>query len=289
MPFKAVLLVVHLLLGLLLALAIVALDFGGAGRRIPRERLARWWHRDLLRILRVRVHLRSAPIRGPRLTVANHVSWLDIPVLGSIEATRFVSRHDVQQWPVAGQLADACGTFYIVRGKGGAGRVAQRLGVHLGQGGNAVLFPEGTTTDGGGVLPFHARLFEAPLAAGASVQPVALRYSLGSDGMALAPFVGDSTLGGHVLRVLANRELHVEVSYGPALVADADTTRDGLAAQAQRWVARVVARGVFRPAPAPGRAARARAAMTRAVEAVRRQARRGSGARWQGRARMNAP
>ncbi|HUP92129.1 MAG TPA: lysophospholipid acyltransferase family protein [Solimonas sp.] len=253
MPLKALLLIAHLLLGLGAALAIAALDACGAGRRIPRERIARWWHGDLLRILRVHVHARGAPLRAPRLTVANHVSWLDVPVLGSIEETRFVSRHDVQQWPVAGQLADACGTFYIVRGKGGAGRVAQRLAPHLAQGGSVVLFPEGTTTDGSAVLPFHARLFEAPLAAGVAVQPVALRYSRGGDGTALAPFVGETTLLRHVLRVLASRELHVEVSYGSALVADAQTRRDGLAAQAQRWVARVVARGPFEPAGAPRR------------------------------------
>lgn len=279
---KALLLVAHLALGICAALAIVALDGFGAGRRIPRERIARWWHQDLLRILRVRVYQRGAPLCAPRLTVANHVSWLDIPVLGSIEATRFMSRHDVQQWPIAGQFADACGTFYIVRGKGGAGRVVQRLTPHLAGGGNVVLFPEGTTSDGSGVLPFRARLFEAPLQAGRCVQPVALRYSYGSDGAALAPFIGETNLFQHVLRVLANRELHVEVSYGSALVADVHTTRDGLAGQAQRWIARIVARGRFEPPPVPERSripAPVRVAAGRALQVVRWRAT--SGERYQ--------
>lgn len=241
MLLKPALLLVHLALGFLIALAIGLLDAVGAGRRVPRERIARWWHRDLLAILKVRVQVRGAPLRGPRMTVANHVSWLDICVIGAIEPTRFLSRHDVQQWPIAGQLADACGTFYIVRGKGGAGRVVERLVPHLRGGGSVVVFPEGTTSDGSSVLPFHARLFQAPLTAGVPVQPVALRYSAGP-----APFIGDTSLFAHVLRVLGAGELFVEVSYGPALVGDQATCRDGVAAQAQRWIARALGRGPLR-------------------------------------------
>ena len=53
------------------------------------------------------------------MTVANHVSWLDIPALAALEATRFVSKSEVRDWPVAGWLAVAAGTFFLRRGKGG--------------------------------------------------------------------------------------------------------------------------------------------------------------------------
>ena len=243
---KAGLLVAHLAGGLVLAVLIAAADALGAGRRVPRERIALAWDRVLLRILCVRVHRRGKPLRAPHLAVANHVSWLDIPVIGACIATRFISRHDVQNWPVAGLLADACGTFYVRRGGGTAHETLAQITPHL-QHGSVVLFPEGTTSDGNAVLPFRSRLFEAALASGASVQPIALRYSSGPDGTPVAPFVGDMTLVGHLLAVLACRELHVEVSFMPAHVADEATTRDGIASQARRSIERVVRRGVLEP------------------------------------------
>jgi lyso-ornithine lipid O-acyltransferase len=239
MPFKLVLLLAHLALGLALAYLIAGADLFRQGHRVPRERLAQWWHRDLLRILKVRIRRRGAPLRSPHLAVANHVSWLDIIVVGACRPTRFVSRHDVKDWPVAGTLADACGTFYVRRGGGNPKAALAAMTPHL-QRGSIVVFPEGTTSDGTTVLPFRPRLFEAALAAGASVQPVALAYGPGDDGTAVAPFIGDMTLVGHIWRVLLCTGLDVEVRFGAALVPDDATTRDALAAQAHRAVERSV-------------------------------------------------
>lgn len=246
MPLKAALLVGHLVIGLVLALLVVMGDALGLRRRIPRERLAQWWYRDLLRILRVRVQVRGAPLAGPHLTVANHVSWLDIPVIGAREPTRFVSRHDVKDWPIAGQLADAAGTFYIRRGKGGARPTIDQLAPHLAQG-SVALFPEGTTSDGRSVLTFHARLLEAAVQARCPVQAIALRYARGAGGEPVAPFIGDMTLAGHVLALLREPELHVELVYGEALIVAEGSTRDQLAARAQQWVAAVLGAGEWLP------------------------------------------
>ena len=226
-------LVVHLLYGLLLCAA-VALDASGRlGAR--RERLTQHWCQHLLRILGLRVRIRGRVAAGARMTVANHVSWLDIPLIAACEPTRFVAKSEIRHWPVAGWLANAAGTFYIRRGKGGARPLLDKLAPHLQRGGAITVFPEGTTTDGHDVLPFHARLFAAPQAADAVVQPVAIRYGLGLRGKPVAPFIGDDDLVRHILRVLREPALRIDVTYC-APIAAAGIERAQLAERAHAAV-----------------------------------------------------
>lgn len=227
---RAVRLAAHLLYGIGLV-AYVAL---GGARRTPRERLTQDWNWRLLEILGVRLQMEGSPLRGPHLTVANHVSWLDIPVLAALEPTRFVSKSEVRYWPLAGWFASAAGTFFIRRGKGGAVPLLERLVPHLRAGGSAVLFPEGTTTDGTEVRPFHARLFQAAIDAQCPIQPVTLQYGVAPDGRNVAPFIGDDSLGAHLLRLLRMPALEVRVSYGPPIRPTAG--RDELAQEAHAFV-----------------------------------------------------
>lgn len=220
----------HLLTGLLLVAA-VNLSFG----RLRPEPLTRFWNRRLLRVLNLRVSVRGGFAPGARVTAANHVSWLDIPLLAACEPTRFIAKSEVRDWPVAGWLANAAGTFYIRRGKGGARPLIENLVPHLQQGGSVVLFPEGTTTDGRDVLPFHARLFGAAIDAGARIQPVALRYGAARDGRLIAPFIGDDDLVSHILRLLREPELVAEVVYGTPIAVHG-MERDVLARRAEAAV-----------------------------------------------------
>lgn len=233
----------HLLLGLALASA-VHLTFG----RLRPEPLARRWSRRLLRILNVRVQVVGTPASGARVSVANHVSWLDILLIAATDTSRFIAKSEIRDWPVAGWLANAAGTFYIRRGKGGARPLLERLVPHLAQGGSVVLFPEGTTTDGGDVLPFHARLFGAAIDAGAPVQPIALHYGPGRDARRIAPFVGDDDLVSHILRLLREPRLDARIVFC-APIASRGHDRDELAGKARQAV-----RGALGlPAPAPAR------------------------------------
>jgi len=236
--FRALLLIAHVAWGLLLA---TWLTFGDGSSR---EGAAQRWHRRLLAILRVRLRVEGMPLREPHLTAANHVSWLDIPVLGTIEPTRFVSKSEVRSWPIAGWLASAGGTFFLRRGKGGTGPLLDRLVSHLQRDGSVVVFPEGTTTDGSEVLPFHARLFAAAVQADRPVQPVTIQYGLSEDGDNIAPFVGDDFLAGHILRLLRNPGLEARVVYGPPLRPT--VSRDELAREAECFV-----RAALQPAPKP--------------------------------------
>ena len=233
---RALLLVAHLLYGM----ALVTYVLLGGARRTRREHLTQRWNWRLLEILGMRLHMEGTPLRGPHLTVANHVSWLDIPVLAALEPTRFISKSEVRHWPLAGWFAIAAGTFFIRRGKGGAAPLIERLVPHLRTAGSVVLFPEGTTTDGTEVRPFHPRLFQAAIDAGCPVQPVTLQYGLAPDGSNVAPFIGDDSLGAHVLRLLRTPALDVRVSYGPPIRAAA--SREELAQEAAALV-----RGALQP------------------------------------------
>ena len=226
------LLLAHLITGLAFAFW-VAID---NDRRITRERLAQIWSRRLLAIFRIRLKVEGVPMRGAHMTVANHVSWLDIPVLAALEPTRFVSKSEVRDWPIAGWLARAAGTFFIRRGKGGAAPLLERLTPHLRAGGMVVLFPEGTTTDGRSVRPFHPRLLSAAIEANVPLQPVTLHYGLSRDGENVAPFIDDESLVPHVARLLRTPWLTVRVLYGPPLRPSPEMTRDALAQEAEAYV-----------------------------------------------------
>ena len=77
-----------MLLGALLSLVIDLLAAIGPSR----ERIVRWWHRQLCRCMRVELRVHGTAPQAPVMLVSNHVSWLDIPVLGALVATRFVSK-----------------------------------------------------------------------------------------------------------------------------------------------------------------------------------------------------
>ena len=238
---KGLRVIAHLLVGLLLPI-LVAL--GGRGR-FSRERLATWWHRGLLRILDIRLVVRGTRLAGTRVMVANHISWLDIPVVGACEPTRFVSKAEVGEWPVIGWLANACGTFYLRRGAGGTQQLIDAIDTHLGHD-SIVFFPEGTTTDGSLVLKFQPRLFAAAIQTRRPVQPIALRFSPAADGTVTAPYIGDDVLLDNIIRLLRHGGLTAELTYC-APIDPAGHDRASLAHAAHTAICREIAPESIRP------------------------------------------
>ncbi|MBS0506199.1 MAG: 1-acyl-sn-glycerol-3-phosphate acyltransferase [Proteobacteria bacterium] len=177
------------------------------------------WSLGLLACAGVRLQLRGRPVRtGPALLVANHHSWLDIPVLHAARYCRFISKSDVQAWPLVGTLATAAGTLYIRReSRRDALRMVGDMEQALRAGEVLAVFPEGQTGDGRALLPFHANLLQAALAAGAPVQPVGLRFVDGRSGaISRAPsFVGDESFLGSVWRTLKAPGITAVVHFGP--------------------------------------------------------------------------
>ena len=230
----------HLFVGLLLA-ALVNIDGRG---RFSRERLSTWWHRVLLRILDVKLVVRGTPMTGTRVIVCNHISWLDISLLAAMEATRFVSKAEVGEWPIIGWLANAAGTFYLRRGSGGTKQLIEAIDEHLGHD-SIVFFPEGTTTDGSIVLKFQPRLFATAIETRRPVQPVALRYSPAADGTPTAPFVGDDDMVHNIYQLLKHGPITAEIIYCPA-IEPGDHDRATLAHEAHTAICAAVAPGSIR-------------------------------------------
>lgn len=234
---RALRLLVHVGFGMLLALHIKLLAWTG---RVDRDDLARRWLRRLIRILGLRFVIRGEAVAGGQLIVCNHVSWLDIPLLGAALCSRFVAKSEIRHWPVAGWYANAIGTFYLRRGAGGSRPLLEKLTPHLRAGGAVVLFPEGTTSDGRSMLPFHARLFQSAMDSGCPVQPVALRYGLTDQGEELAPFIGDDTLVAHIVRLLKSPGITAELSFCPPLAVVEGADRHTLARQAEQSIRQVL-------------------------------------------------
>ncbi|HEY1077828.1 MAG TPA: lysophospholipid acyltransferase family protein [Fontimonas sp.] len=235
-------LLIHIVSGVLVSTA-VNLDFSG---RLRPAAIARWWSLRLLQILDIELVVHGRRATGATVTAANHVSWLDIPVISTGEQCQFIAKSEIRHWPVAGSLAKAAGTFYLRRGKGGAKPLIEALVPHLAAGGSVVLFPEGTTTDGRQVLPFHARLFSAAIDARALVQPLTLRYGAGRHGRLVAPFIGDDDLVRHILRLLREPRLRVDMIYGtPFSVEGLD--RAAIALRAEQAVRQSLATAISEP------------------------------------------
>ena len=178
------------------------------------------WSQQLLALAGVPLRVvGQPPLTGPVMLVANHISWLDIPVMHAARHCRFVSKSDVKGWPLIGTLATAAGTLYIERSsRRDALRMVRSMQEALERGEVLAVFPEGTTGDGRAMLPSHANLIQAAVAAQAPVQPVGLRFADRATGAtSFAPsYIGDETLVGSIWRTLCAPPIEAVVQYGPA-------------------------------------------------------------------------
>ena len=135
-----------------------------ADRRYARQ-LPVGYHRLVCRLLGVRVHCEGRLAReGGVLIVANHISWLDIPVLSTVAPLSFVAKSEVATWPFVGLLARLQRSVFVERARRMQVReTASEMMARLDAGDNVVLFAEGTSSDGNRVLSFMSSLFGAVL------------------------------------------------------------------------------------------------------------------------------
>lgn len=188
------------------------------------------WAIEMLTLLGIHLELRGRPpADGPMLLAANHISWLDILVMHAARHCRFVAKAEVRHWPLVGRLATGGGTLYIEReSRRDAMRVVHRMAESLKRGEIVAVFPEGTTSDGVALLPFHANLVQAAISADAPVQPVALSFvETRTRALSLAPcYVGDDSLAGSIWRTLSGPPLTAIVHYGEPQTAQGRGRRE---------------------------------------------------------------
>ncbi|KOV97052.1 acyltransferase [Streptomyces sp. NRRL B-1140] len=223
-------------LGAVVLLLIAGIALTPFGARIPAS-LVRRWCRWIVRAAGVRVRISGAAApTGGLLLVANHISWLDIPLLAAVRPARMLAKTEVRHWPVAGALAARGGTLFIDRDRLRAlPDTVARIAAVLREGTAVAAFPEGSTWCGRAQGTFRRAVFQAALDAGVPVQPVRLGYRLGDGGAtATAPaYVGDDTLLASLWRVTTARGLIAEVEVREALVPGSSPDRRTLARAAQ--------------------------------------------------------
>ncbi|MFC5661633.1 lysophospholipid acyltransferase family protein [Kitasatospora misakiensis] len=192
--------------------------------RGPRERLARCWARGLLGALGVAVRIVPGPApagRGGVLVVANHVSWLDIPLIAAARPGRSLAKTEVRDWPVLGRLLSRGGTVLLDRDRlRTLPATVAEVAAGLRAGDPVIVFPEGSTWCGRESGRFRPAFFEAAVRSGAAVQPVSIRYRLADGRPTSAPaFVGEDDLLTSLTRVVAVRGLVAELSFRPPVPA----------------------------------------------------------------------
>lgn len=211
------------------------------------------YHRLVCTILgiRVRVYGRRSTAR-PTLYVCNHVSYLDIEVLGSLIPGSFVAKAEVATWPFFSTLAKAQRTIFIERRSGKTSSSRNEMIRRLDTGDNLMLFPEGTSSDGTRVLPFRSALFgvaqlrreQKPIV----VQPVAIAYTrldgipLGRYWRPLFAWFGDLDLVPHLWQMVCLGETEVVVTFFPTVDIDRLGDRKRLAEHCFREVSAGVQR-----------------------------------------------
>ena len=183
-----------------------------------RQRRIQVWSSQMLICLGLELRVTGQPAaHGPMLLVANHISWVDITALHAARFCRFVSKADVKHWPLIGALASGVGTLFIEReSRRDAMRMVQHMAQSLRDGDVLAIFPEGTTSDGTGLRPFHANLFQAAISADAPVQPVAINFiDIQSGMLTTAPgYINDDTLLVSVWRTLCTPGIAVVINFG---------------------------------------------------------------------------
>lgn len=129
------------------------------------------------------------------LWVSNHVSWLDIPVVGSVAPVFFLSKAEIGQWPIFGRLAKAGGTLFIQRGSGDSNSVSDQIAKFLSKGSSVIFFPEATTTDGKQIKKIYGKLLKAAMDTQLPICPMVIAYVDANGGLSdAAAYYGNRTM-----------------------------------------------------------------------------------------------
>jgi 1-acyl-sn-glycerol-3-phosphate acyltransferase len=191
-------------------------------RRAP-VRFAQFYWQGLAVILGLKIRRLGAPVAAarPALFIANHSTWLDIVALGAVLPGAFIAKSEIDGWPLVGLMARLGRTEFVSRGRATLHEEQKRLSARMAAGDDFILFPEGTTSDGNRVLPFHASFLTLAFGeAQPTVQPVAVVYDE-LDGLpvrrgdrTMISWHGDMPLAPHALALLKRHSLRATLWLG---------------------------------------------------------------------------
>lgn len=212
-------------------------------------KLPHLWHVIAIRLVGIRIRQVGEPEpTRPLLIAANHTSWVDIAVVGSLMPLSFIAKSEVAGWPVFGLLAKLQRTVFVNRTRRtDTVRVADEIAQRMAAGDAMVLFAEGTSNDGNKVLPFRSALLGAATRVLGEddtvwVQPLSIAYQslhglpMGRQFRPHVAWYGDMELAGHLWRVFAEGALDVVVVWGKPVLVNASTDRKALTRELEEAV-----------------------------------------------------
>jgi len=218
--YRMPLILLHVLLGLpltLLSLTSLARTIRVGGRPLN-DIVPGWWGGLACSIFGLKVVIQGEFPPGASLVVANHISWLDIPLLRSTSLMSFVSKGEIQKWPLVGWVASASDAVFHQRGShDSASGVSIAMAERLQQGIKVTIFPEGGILPGHGVKRFHARMFAAAINTCSPVQPVMIRYLEEGRHDPDKSFIPGEHFMANVLRLLKQKSCTAEVLVLPVI------------------------------------------------------------------------
>ena len=166
-------------------------------------RYVQYFCRRLCKVFNIEIQVHGEIPRTPALWVSNHISWLDVAVLGSGARVFFLAKAEIEKWPLLGKLAKGGGTLFIKRGSGDSVKIREQMTEFLKQYSPVLFFPEATTSDGTRIKKVHGRLLGAAIEAQRPVQVCLICYVNQQGELdTVAPFIGDTTFAKHVQNVL---------------------------------------------------------------------------------------
>lgn len=153
-----------------------------------------WWLRRIIHLLDIEIQTRGTvphPADGRGiLFISNHVSWVDIPLIGGLSRLNFLSKAEVRSWPLIGKLA------------------------------------EGTTSDGSNVRKFHGKLFKTALHTDVNLCPIAIHYQVADTDHNPVAFIGDDEFTTHLWSMLKHRNIIATVEFLPVREAKTENLEE---------------------------------------------------------------
>ncbi|MFP6581335.1 MAG: lysophospholipid acyltransferase family protein [Candidatus Hydrogenedentota bacterium] len=198
------------------------------------------WMKSCIALLKVDVTVHGDVPEKPLLLVPNHIGYIDILALGSVARTFFVSKAEVETWPVIGHIFVAARQLSIPRGNRRAiQEVNERIGARLLAGHSVCVFLEGTTSGGGDVLPFHGSLLQSAIDTGIATMPVGIRWSSADGAIDIDENVAywkDHVFVSHLFGLLGMRGVRVTITFGDVVATERSSDRKILAAELKSCV-----------------------------------------------------
>jgi 1-acyl-sn-glycerol-3-phosphate acyltransferase len=212
--FKSILMVFHLLFAAVLCIAMIFLP------KNVNLILIKYWAKRLLRILKIKLVLSGEVSKflgqDSYLIVSNHISWLDIPVIFSLNPVTFVSASDIKTWPIIGKLAKISGAIFIDRNrKSSLIEVIQAMNHHFKNDKQSIcIFPEGSTSNGYELLPFKSNLLQSAFESDKLLLPLSIKYKENNVLTNRTSFRGSTTLFQSFRRVAKSDHIEVDINFG---------------------------------------------------------------------------